>query len=305
MKIIGTSIIKFAIIGMIFSMVHFGYANAQDIPETEDPGMLETMPFSFNMDMDDVDWAEDFTFFPFEGAALIRVENPDASGLNESDYVLSYEKSSGAEPWAGFFYHVDEIEITDESVFRLKVWSPRADFDAIMKLEMQEADVETEDLLAEVTESEEWIELEWDLSGVQEAPYDVVTIIFDLDMDNPPSGGESDTWFLDDFELEGVGEVTSSERVEAGVPQNVKLEQNYPNPFNPVTTIEFAIPEASHVTLEVFNMLGQRVETLKDERLSQGQHSVTFDASDLTSGTYIYRLQAGDQVLSRNLTLIR
>ena len=304
MKIIGTSIIKFAIIGMIFSMVHFGYANAQDIPETEDPDMLEMMPFSFNMDMDDVDWAEDFTFFPFEGAALIRVENPDPSGLNESDYVLSYEKSSGAEPWAGFFYHTEEMEITDESVFRMKVWSPRDDFDALMKLEMQDADVETGDQFAEVTQAEEWIELEWDLSGVDPAPYDVVTVIFDLEGD--PSGGEDDTFFLDDFELEGVGEEpTSSDYQTKDVPQSVELDQNYPNPFNPATTIEFAIPEASHVTLEVFNMLGQRVETLKDERLSQGSHSVTFDASDLTSGTYIYRLEAGDQVLSRNLTLIR
>ena len=72
------------------------------------------------------------------------------------------------------------------------------------------------------------------------------------------------------------------------------LGQNYPNPFNPVTTIPFSISNVSHVKLSVYSVLGQRVATLVDERLSAGKHSVQFDANGLSSGVYLYRIEAGD-----------
>ena len=274
-------------------------------PDDEDISSLQPFPFEFNMDTEDVDW-EDYTFFPFEGAILSRMENPDASGMNESDYVLRYEKGAGSAAWAGFFYRLEEaVNINDESTFKMKVWSPRSDIDAIMKLEEQDSDLETDDQFAEITEAEEWIELEWDLSGLADADWDMVTIIFDLDMDNPPTGGEDDTWFVDGLRLENVEEVTSSEVVDYELPADVELEQNYPNPFNPTTQIEFALPQAEHATLEIYNALGQKVETLVDEELSAGQHSFDYDASHLSSGTYIYRLQAGDQINTKTMTLIK
>jgi parallel beta-helix repeat protein len=88
-------------------------------------------------------------------------------------------------------------------------------------------------------------------------------------------------------------------------PKEIKLDQNYPNPFNPTTTIRFALPKAESVKLEVFNMLGQRVTILLDEKKSAGMHTATFDASNLSSGMYIYRLQAGEFVETRKLTLIK
>jgi len=89
---------------------------------------------------------------------------------------------------------------------------------------------------------------------------------------------------------------TDVEDGDAVLPNEFALEQNYPNPFNPSTSIEFSISTASAVTLEVFNVLGQRVATLVNgNTLPAGQHAVTFDASNLTSGMYVYRLQAGTE----------
>lgn len=85
--------------------------------------------------------------------------------------------------------------------------------------------------------------------------------------------------------------IPSPPRVE--IPENFVLDQNYPNPFNPSTTIEFSLPEDAIVTLKVYNMLGQEVATLINrEELSYGHEYVSFDASSLSSGVYIYRLTA-------------
>jgi hypothetical protein len=73
---------------------------------------------------------------------------------------------------------------------------------------------------------------------------------------------------------------------------NFSLEQNYPNPFNAATTIKFFLPVPCHVTLKIFNSLGQEVETLASRSYSMGNHQAEWDASDLASGVYIYSLAA-------------
>ncbi len=81
---------------------------------------------------------------------------------------------------------------------------------------------------------------------------------------------------------------------EEAVPEEYSLLQNFPNPFNPTTTINFSIPEASFVTLKVYNSLGQEVETLVTKELSSGNYKYYWNAEGLTSGIYFYTLHAGD-----------
>ena len=100
------------------------------------------------------------------------------------------------------------------------------------------------------------------------------------------------------------GEVTSSEEIDE-VPEDFTLKQNYPNPFNPSTQIRFELPEDAEVSLRVYNSVGQEVATLIDETRSAGSYEVTFNADDLSSGNYIYRLEADDHVLTRTMTFIK
>ncbi|SMO42578.1 T9SS type A sorting domain-containing protein [Gracilimonas mengyeensis] len=115
---------------------------------------------------------------------------------------------------------------------------------------------------------------------------------------------EADWAQIEEYMNEGV--VVSSER-EAGTPKGFALEQNYPNPFNPTTNISYSIPEASDVSLTIYNAMGQEVATLYQGMQSAGNHTVTFNASNLASGIYFYRLDSPDAGVSitRKLTLIK
>jgi hypothetical protein len=94
------------------------------------------------------------------------------------------------------------------------------------------------------------------------------------------------------------------------LPDRFSLSQNYPNPFNPTTVIKFSLPTRSEVSLEVFNVLGQKVKSLVNGELPAGEHSVTWDGTDRSgnrepSGVYFYRLKAGNYVQSRKMVLVR
>ncbi|MGN8225884.1 lamin tail domain-containing protein [Gracilimonas sp. BCB1] len=96
---------------------------------------------------------------------------------------------------------------------------------------------------------------------------------------------------------------TSTEQVDT--PESFALRQNYPNPFNPNTTIEYSVSEPAPVILTVYNVMGQQVATLVNETKSVGTYRVSWNATDMASGIYHYRLQAGNQVLIRQMTLIK
>jgi hypothetical protein len=91
----------------------------------------------------------------------------------------------------------------------------------------------------------------------------------------------------------------------ASLPESFSLSQNYPNPFNPSTTISFSLPAASDVSLKVFNVLGQEVKTLIDGPMNAGKHSVQFDAANLASGIYFYRINAGSFMDTRKMLLTK
>jgi len=96
-----------------------------------------------------------------------------------------------------------------------------------------------------------------------------------------------------------------NEQQAALMPKDFSLVQNYPNPFNPSTQIAFSLPTASTVKLEVFDLLGRRVALLADGMLNAGYHTRLFDGSDLSSGMYLYRIQAGDFIQVKKMMLLK
>ena len=89
------------------------------------------------------------------------------------------------------------------------------------------------------------------------------------------------------------------------IPSNIWLGENYPNPFNPTTTIEYGLEQQAHVRLHVYDMLGRRVATLVDGLQQAATYTVTFDASRLASGIYLYRLETPHQSFTKQMMLIK
>jgi len=100
--------------------------------------------------------------------------------------------------------------------------------------------------------------------------------------------------------------ITSVEKIDNTIPERFTLEQNYPNPFNPTTTIEFSVTEQSNVSLSIYSITGELVTKLIDgENYNSGTYKISLDASLLTSGTYFYRLQNGNNTISKKMTLLK
>lgn len=101
------------------------------------------------------------------------------------------------------------------------------------------------------------------------------------------------------------GQTLTSIYAEELQPNEYKLSQNYPNPFNPTTNINYVMPEQAHVRITVYDVLGREVAMLVNEVMSAGTHTVNFDAARLSSGMYIYRMEAGSKILTNKMMLIK
>lgn len=104
------------------------------------------------------------------------------------------------------------------------------------------------------------------------------------------TGGDSD-WDESDTDF-SIGSETGVVKETSFIPMVFSLSQNYPNPFNPVTTIQYAIPEKSHVTLTIYNIAGQALEVLENQLMEPGYYTVQWDASKVGSGVYLYEIKA-------------
>ncbi|MBT8378955.1 MAG: T9SS type A sorting domain-containing protein [Ignavibacteria bacterium] len=89
------------------------------------------------------------------------------------------------------------------------------------------------------------------------------------------------------------------------IPDEYRLDQNYPNPFNNSTVIKYAIPQEGLVTLKIYNAIGEEVATLLNETKQAGNYTATFDATNLTSGIYLYRLQSGEFIETKKMILLK
>ncbi len=103
------------------------------------------------------------------------------------------------------------------------------------------------------------------------------------------------TYRLKQIDFDGSTEYSNEIIVEVAAPEKFVLLQNYPNPFNPSTTIGFSIPQTSNISIDIFNVVGERVATVINQTLEAGYHQIDFKASNLPSGTYIYQLKASGQ----------
>jgi hypothetical protein len=110
---------------------------------------------------------------------------------------------------------------------------------------------------------------------------------------------------LKQIDTDGKFEYSPEVEVVIGSPKKFKLEQNFPNPFNPTTIISYSIPEGSFVQMRVYNILGEQVAQLVNERKEAGKYNVQFDASNLQSGIYIYQITAGNFSQVRKMMLVK
>ncbi len=122
---------------------------------------------------------------------------------------------------------------------------------------------------------------------------------------SPPGAGETNSFTTTSPDTFTINPAASIEYLGNQTPNEYRLEYNYPNPFNPSTIISFSMPKNEFVTLEVFNALGQNVEILISKNLSPGSYQVEFDGSGLTSGTYFYRLKAGNFIKVKKMVLAK
>ncbi len=118
-------------------------------------------------------------------------------------------------------------------------------------------------------------------------------------------GGETFYYRLKQVDLDGRVEYSDIVQVEFEVPIDFALHQNYPNPFNPTTTIKYAVPKTSLVTIKVYDLTGQEVVSLVNEVKEAGIYDLEFDAKNLASGVYLYRMIAGNFIAVKKLNVLK
>ena len=131
--------------------------------------------------------------------------------------------------------------------------------------------------------------------------YKAVTLSFPLYYMNLSEAKELTEYIL----INKFEEVMPVEKDENVLPSEYSLSQNYPNPFNPTTNIEFNLPVSSFVKLVLYDILGKEIAVLVNNDISAGSYNVNFDATGLPSGVYFYRLEAGEQIITKKMILMK
>ena len=107
------------------------------------------------------------------------------------------------------------------------------------------------------------------------------------------------------YKLLGISSPATAVESEESIPSAYTLYQNYPNPFNPTTNIKFALPHSGHVKLTIYDALGREVETLVNNELAAGTHTLVWTAKNMASGIYLYRIEANNYVKVNKMLLVK
>lgn len=258
------------------------------------------------IDFEDGGFGAEFEWEVFENEdnpPLEIIDNPDASGANTSSTVAKFTARAAGAPFAGTITQGTGTYLLDETnnTIKIMVWKSVIS-DVGIKLETASG-FSTGEIKVANTVTDQWEELTFDFSEVSNPPegepYNGVTVFPDFQ-----EREQENVIFFDNITFTD-GEIGVSVDETDDLARSFELNQNFPNPFNPSTTISYNIPESANVKLEVFNAVGQKVATLINGTQNAGSHTVSFDASNLASGIYLYRLTSGNQVKINKMTLVK
>ncbi|MCH8558862.1 MAG: T9SS type A sorting domain-containing protein [Balneolia bacterium] len=259
--------------------------NAQDVISIISDAYTDIEVDTYSADWDD----SDFEFVTIDGTTAMRIDFTNFIGID---------------------FQSNRQNMSEMTHFHMNFWTANETLDKSLNLKFSEWGGTDGEVSA----------FEYSLNNASNPPLDEqgVWVTVDIPLDswspiNAPNAVRGDVaQFVITSNLDVVyianlyvyreGTV-STEPIET--PAKFELSQNYPNPFNPTTNIAYSIPASGDVSLEVFNVMGQRVATLVRGTQSAGSHTVSFDASNLSSGVYMYRLGFEGSVQTRQMMLIK
>jgi hypothetical protein len=216
------------------------------------------------------------------GPYLIRVYKGDGLRFNANDEMLAYVFGDGSDTPMRFVVRDEnnQLEASDWIDISWIGWR-------LVRWEMTD---ET---------SNAWVNGDGNLDG--ELFIDSIQLSY-----TKGESAQQGSIIVDELKVAQIELVTSNEEeLSSNKPQSYELNQNYPNPFNPSTVISYSLPVASDVTLNVYNLTGQLIANIDQGSRQAGIHNINFNAGHLSSGVYIYRLTAGNIVLTKKMTLIK
>lgn len=239
-----------------------------------------------------------------EGTELQLIESDERASVLEVNYDFLYGEGGTTHQ---VLLHTDELLYGVPDTMRLDVLSDGRRHRVFFVFEDNAGEQFQVYIPQFITESEHFERLaaRIDRAGMVH-PIRLRTLGIMLGTDNVPGQPDQGSILLDSLTISyAERSAVSSERVDE-LPDQYVLHQNYPNPFNPSTTIRYELPAAAHVTLRVYNVLGQLVETIVDSERVAGAHSVTWDATPgVASGIYFYTLEADGHRTTRSMMLLK
>ena len=247
------------------------------------------------------------------GAFTVTVERGDGYTPHDpASFTVPVRDLSDTTPWVGFSTLSSAEEETFGTALATVQISPSFDNPATLTYSVSGTATEGADYRiansgsVPVPADQSFVDIPIEITNDMDAEADETVVLTLMDGEGYALGPGVNVYTLTIFASDGgSNEPVASESLGDEIPDAFALEQNYPNPFNPLTTIEFALARSQHVRLAVYDLLGQEVRVLLDGVRPAARHRVSFDASDLASGAYLYVLRTEQNTTARTMTLLK